>query len=81
MTVRNLDALLAPRAVALIGTDDANAYDVYVADALELLGPNGQGLTRSVPAPNARSVERLETLARHQPRFARARAAPAVRST
>jgi tetratricopeptide (TPR) repeat protein len=64
--------------VTLIGTDDANAYDVYVADALELLGPNGQGLTRSVPVPNARSIERLETLARHQPRFARARAALAI---
>lgn len=62
----------------LIGTDDANAYDVYVADALELLGPNGQGLTRPGASPNARIVERLETLARHHPRFARARAALAI---
>jgi tetratricopeptide (TPR) repeat protein len=62
----------------LIGTDDANAYDVYVADALELLGPNGQGLTRPGASPNARIVERLETLARHQPGFARARAALAI---
>lgn len=64
--------------VTLIGTDDANAYDVYVADALELLGPNGQGLTRPGASPNARIVERLETLARHQPRFARARAALSI---
>ncbi len=64
--------------MTLIGTDDANAYDVYVADALELLGPNGQGLTRPGATPNARIVERLETLARHQPRFARARAALAI---
>lgn len=64
--------------VTLIGTDDANAYDVYVSDALELLGPNGQGLTRPGASPNARIVERLETLARHQPRFARARAALAI---
>jgi tetratricopeptide (TPR) repeat protein len=64
--------------VTLIGTDDANAYDVYVADALELLGPNGQGMTRPGASPNARIVERLETLARHQPRFARARAALSI---
>jgi Tfp pilus assembly protein PilF len=63
---------------ALIGTDDANAYDVYLSDAVELLGPNGQGLTRPGASPNARIVERLETLARHQPRFARARAALAI---
>jgi tetratricopeptide (TPR) repeat protein len=64
--------------VTLIGTDDANAYDVYVADALELLGPNGHGLTRPGASPNARIVERLENLARQQPRFARARAALAI---
>lgn len=64
--------------MALIGTDDANAYDVYVADGLELLGPNGQGLTRPGASPNARIVERLEVLARHQPKFARARAALAI---
>src|SRR5262245_22545518 len=29
----------------LIGTQDANAYDAYLSDALELLGPGGQGLT------------------------------------
>jgi Tfp pilus assembly protein PilF len=63
---------------ALIGTDDANAYDVYVSDALELLGPHGQGLTRPGASPNARMVDRLETLARHQPRFTRARAALAI---
>ncbi len=62
----------------LIGTEDANAYDVYVADALELLGPNGQGITRPGASPNARVVERLEALARHQPRFSRARAALAI---
>lgn len=63
--------------VALIGTDDANAYDAYLADALELLGPGGQGLTHAAPQ-SARTVERLEVLARHQPRFARARAALAI---
>src|SRR5688572_15451016 len=64
--------------VALIGTDDANAYDTYLTTALELLGPGGQGLTRPSAAPSARTVERLEALARSQPRFARARAALAI---
>jgi tetratricopeptide (TPR) repeat protein len=62
----------------LIGTDDANAYDAYLADALELLGSNGQGLTRPGSSQSARIVERLEALARHQPKFVRVRAALAV---
>jgi len=62
----------------LIGTDDANAYDAYLSDALELLGPGGQGLTRPGSSQNAHIVERLETLARHQPHFVRARAALAI---
>ncbi len=68
----------SPNWVTLIGTDDANAYDAYLADALELLGPNGQGLTQPGAAQNARIVDRLEMLARLQPRFARARAALAI---
>ena len=62
----------------LIGTDDANAYDAYLSDALELLGPNGQGLTRPGASPGAHIVERLETLARRQPNFVRVRAALAI---
>jgi tetratricopeptide (TPR) repeat protein len=62
----------------LIDTDDATAYDAYLTDALELLGPGGQGLTRPGAAQSARSVERLEALARHQPHFARVRAALAI---
>jgi tetratricopeptide (TPR) repeat protein len=68
----------SPNWVALIGTDDAKAYDAYLADALELLGPDGQGLTRPGVPQSARTVERLESLARHQPQFARARAALAI---
>ena len=64
--------------VTLIGTDDANAYDAYLADALELLGPAGQGLTRPAASQSAAIVERLEMLARHQPHFSRARAALAI---
>jgi tetratricopeptide (TPR) repeat protein len=62
----------------LIGTDDANGYDAYLTDALELLGPNGQGLTRPGTSGTSHSVERLEALARHQPHFVRVRAALAI---
>ncbi len=68
----------APSWVALIGTDDAKAYDAYLTDALDLLGPGGQGLTRPGVPQSARTLERLESLARHQPHFARARAALAI---
>ncbi len=68
----------SPNWVTLIGTDDANAYDAYLADALELLGPAGQGITRPGGPQSARVVERLETLVRRHSRFARARAALAI---
>ncbi|HKU15391.1 MAG TPA: tetratricopeptide repeat protein [Steroidobacteraceae bacterium] len=68
----------SPDWVAAIGTADANAYDAYLADAMDLLGPGGHGLTRPGVPQSARTVERLEALARHQPRFARARAALAI---
>jgi tetratricopeptide (TPR) repeat protein len=62
----------------LIGTQDANAYEAYLTDALDLLGPDGLGLTRPGTPQSARMVERLEMLARQQPHFARARAALAI---
>lgn len=62
----------------LIGTDDANAYDAYLDNALELLGPDAQGVSRSSAAQSASIIEQLETLARHQPHFARVRAALAI---
>jgi Tfp pilus assembly protein PilF len=68
----------SPSWVASIGTDDAKAYDAYLTDALDLLGPGGQGLTRPGVPQSAGTVERLESLARHQPHFARARAALAI---
>jgi tetratricopeptide (TPR) repeat protein len=68
----------APDWVALLGTADAKAYDAYLTDALDLLGPHGQGLTRPALPQNARTVERLESLTRQQPQFARARAALAI---
>jgi len=68
----------SPDWTKLIGTDDASAYDAYLNDALELLGANGQGLTRPGSTQSARIVERLEALARHQPHFVRVRAALAI---
>ncbi len=62
----------------LIGTKDASAYDAYLNDALDLLGPGGQGIMRPGEPQVARTVERLEMLARQQPHFARARAALAI---
>jgi tetratricopeptide (TPR) repeat protein len=68
----------SPSWVGLIGSDDAKAYDAYLTDALDLLGPDGQGLTRPGVPQSARTVERLESLVRQQPHFARARAALAI---
>jgi tetratricopeptide (TPR) repeat protein len=68
----------SPDWTKLIGTDDANAYDAYLTEALELLGPDGRGVLRSGSAQSARIVERLEALARHQPNFVRVRAALAI---
>jgi tetratricopeptide (TPR) repeat protein len=68
----------APDWTTLLGTKDANAYDAYLNDALELLGPGGQGLAGSSAQQSARTVERLEMLARQQPQFARARALLAI---
>ncbi|HEY7639693.1 MAG TPA: tetratricopeptide repeat protein [Steroidobacteraceae bacterium] len=68
----------SPNWVGLLGTDDAKAYDAYLADALDLLGPNSQGLTLPAVPQTTHAVERLESLARHQPHFTRARAALAL---
>lgn len=64
--------------VALIGTDEPKAYEAYLRDAFELLGPAGQGVTGAAQSQRERTVERLEALARRQPQFARARAALAI---
>ena len=62
-----------------IGTDDARVYENYLRGANELLGSNAQGITRaSASRPRARIVERLEVLARNEPKFARAWAALAI---
>lgn len=59
--------------VALLGTDDPQAYDTFLNTSLEWLGPNGAGFTQSALGPRrSRSVERLEALIRSHPKFARA---------
>jgi tetratricopeptide (TPR) repeat protein len=68
----------SPNWAALIGTGDTKAYEAYLADALDLLGPGGQGLTSPGASQSTRAVDRLESLARHQPHFVRARAALAI---
>ena len=59
--------------VALIGTDDAKAYDTFLNTSLEWSGRQSTGFTQPPATPSrARSVERLESLIRSQPKFARA---------
>ena len=59
--------------VALIGTDDAKAYDTFLDTSLEWSGTQSAGFTQPPATPSrARSVERLESLIRSQPKFARA---------
>lgn len=58
--------------VALLGTTNADAYRTYLASANELLGAEGRGFTQPATATSSASVDRLETLTRNQPRFARA---------
>lgn len=62
----------------LIGTRDAAVYDEFLDAVLEVLGPGGKGYTRPPAHANVRSIERLESLVRRQPGFARARAALAL---
>lgn len=60
--------------VALLGTDDAKAYDTFLNSSLEWSGPDGSGFTQpAVALRRAPSVERLESLVRSHPKFARAR--------
>ena len=59
--------------VALLGTDDAKAYDTFLNSSLEWSGPDGSGFTQpAVALRRAPSVERLESLIRSHPKFARA---------
>src|SRR5690606_16592259 len=58
---------------ALLGTEDAKAYDTFLSTSLEWSGPHSSGFTQPATEPRrARSVERLESLIRGHPKFARA---------
>lgn len=58
---------------ALLGTEDAKAYDTFLGTSLQWSGPNSSGFTQPTTEPaRARSVERLESLIRSHPKFARA---------
>jgi tetratricopeptide (TPR) repeat protein len=64
---------------SFIGTSDERVYESYVRNASDLFGPTSQGVTRpSASRPRARTVERLESLTRNEPGFARAWGALAV---
>lgn len=57
----------------LLGTEDAKAYDTFLSTSLEWSGPDSSGFTQPATEPRrARSVERLESLIRGHPKFARA---------
>jgi hypothetical protein len=59
--------------VALIGTQDVEAYEVFARSEGELLGKDARGYTRPVSsAPITRTIEKLEVLTRKYPQFARA---------
>jgi tetratricopeptide (TPR) repeat protein len=73
----------APDAAAewstLLGASDAANYDSFTKAEVELHGPEGRGFTRPPSTPmRARTIERLESVLRSEPRFARARALLAV---
>ncbi len=64
---------------SFIGTQDQRAYDTYIRAANELLGASSQGLTRPTASrTRTRTVERLESLTRAQPKYARAWAVLAI---
>jgi tetratricopeptide (TPR) repeat protein len=63
---------------ALIGTQDAEAYETYVHSATELLGSAGRGFTRPVATQSAKTIEHLEELTKKDPQFARAAATLAI---
>lgn len=69
----------APAWSNLLGAGDAKSYESFTKAEVDIHGPEGRGFTRPPPAPmRARTVERLESVLRNQPRFARARALLAV---
>lgn len=58
--------------VALLGTDDPAAYDTFLDSALAWSSTESPGFTQPDTAHRSPAVEKLETLIRQQPKFARA---------
>ncbi len=58
--------------VQLIGTTDLAAYETFLRSANELFGPHGRGFTQPPAADSSDTLNRLETLTRRHPKFARA---------
>lgn len=63
---------------ALLGTDDASVYDTFLDSAMEWSRADGPGFTQPDTAGRSPAVEKLETLIRQQPKFARAWGALAI---
>jgi tetratricopeptide (TPR) repeat protein len=61
----------------LVGIQDAASYDAYLRSSADLFGSSGRGFTQAPPA-RAQNVDRLESLTRRQPQFARAWSALAL---
>ena len=64
--------------VALIGTDDPGAYDTFLDGTMEWSGADSPGFTQPDAARRSPAIEKLETLIRQQPKFARAWGALAI---
>jgi tetratricopeptide (TPR) repeat protein len=74
-----LDAPEGAEWSTLLGAGDAKNYDSFTKAEGEIHGPDGRGFTRPPSAHmRARTIERLESVLRGEPRFARARALLAV---
>jgi tetratricopeptide (TPR) repeat protein len=56
----------------LIGTGDAKGYETFLACSLEVTGSQGTGFTSPPAQRPTRCLERMESLTRAQPKFARA---------
>lgn len=64
--------------VELLGTDDPRAYDAFLDSALEWSGTDSPGFTQPDTSRRSPAVEKLETLIRQHPKFARAWGALAI---
>lgn len=64
--------------IALLGTDDPAAYDSFLDSVMQWSGADSPGFTQPDAIGRSPAVEKLETLIRQQPKFARAWGALAI---